>query len=394
MYLINPTPLKIGSAWRRRISDLPDISQEKRIPVASSVSAMTYAEAEVDRKLHQAHDNFATIFQASPAILCIIQLSTLRYCEVNRAYEQRTGYSRSEVLGKTCLEFCLCSNAEDFGHMFQKLITKGRVIGHQKVFQKKSGEPLITFLSSEIIEFGGEPCALLIAEDITMRQQAEEARLDLAQRLVNAQEAESTRVARELHDNIGQSLALFSMELETTKETLTGLSSDSDARLTHLADKLRDLGRAVGSLSHQLHSSELELLGFVAAVKSLCREFSEQYHVQVNCDCTGVPNNLAAEISLCLFRVTQEALHNIAKHSLAGTVNFKVHGTSHSLYLSISDDGVGFAQNNLKAKSGLGLTSMRERLHLIGGKFMITSKPGAGTRIGATVPIPNNPDCR
>jgi PAS domain S-box-containing protein len=386
--------LQIANPWGRRITDLPDISQKKRTPVVSGVSAMSYAEAEMDRNLHQARDNFATIFQTSPAILCIIQLSTLRYCEVNTAYEQHTGYTRSEVLGKTCLEFCLCSSAEDRDYIFQQLITKGRLIGQQKVFQTRTGEPLITFLSAEIIEFGGEPCALLIAEDITMRQRAEEARLDLAQRLINAQEAESTRVSRELHDNIGQSLALFSMELERTRLTLTGLSSDSDARLTHLADKVRDLSRAVGSLSHQLHSSELELLGFVAAVKSLCREFSEQYQVQVNCVCNGVPNNLDAEVSLCLFRVTQEGLHNIAKHSLAGTVNVKLHGTSHSLYLSISDDGVGFAQNNSRAKSGLGLTSMRERLHLLGGKFMITSKPGAGTRIGATVPIPNNPDCR
>ena len=233
---------------------------------------------------------------------------------------------------------------------------------------------------------------LVIAEDITIRQRSEEARLDLAQRLINAQEAESTRVARELHDNIGQSLALFSMELEKTRLILTGLSPDSDERLTHLADRLKDLGRAVGSLSHQLHSSELELLGFVAAVKGLCREFSEQYDVQVNCVCSGVPDDLRADISLCLFRVMQEGLHNIAKHSLAGTINIKVHGTSHSLYLSISDDGVGFAQNNSRARSGLGLTSMRERLHLIGGKFMITSKPGAGTRIGATVPIPITPD--
>ncbi len=394
MYLTHPVPGKVGNTWRRRISDLPDISQEQQTPVVSRVSATTFAEAKMDRKLHQARENFATIFQASPAILCIVQLSTLRYCEVNRAYERHTGYSRSEVLGKTCLDLGLWNNAEDRDHMFQQLLTKGRLFGRQKIFQTKSGESLITFLSAEIIEFGGEPCALLFAEDITKRQQAEEARLDLAQRLINAQEAESTRVARELHDNIGQSLALLGMELERTRLTLTGLSSDSEARLTHLTDKLRDLSRAVGSLSHQLHSSELELLGFVAAVKGLCQEFSEQYHVQVNCVNSGVPNDLNADISLCLFRVTQEALHNIAKHSLAGTVNLKLHGTSHSLYLSISDDGVGFAQNNPRAKSGLGLTSMRERLLLIGGKFMITSKPGAGTRIGATVPIPNNPDCR
>jgi PAS domain S-box-containing protein len=392
MYLLNPAPWKIGSAWPQRFYDLPYNAKGKRSPAAPRVSAMTHAEAKMHRDLHQARDNFATIFHTSPAILCIIQLNSLRYCEVNKAYEQHTGYTRDEVLGKTSLELGLWSNFEDREHTFQKLITKGRLLGHQRVFRTKTGEPLTTFLSAEIIEFDGEPCALVIAEDITMRQRSEEARLDLAQRLINAQEAESTRVARELHDNIGQSLALFSMELEKTRLILTGLSPDSDERLTHLADRLKDLGRAVGSLSHQLHSSELELLGFVAAVKGLCREFSEQYDVQVNCVCSGVPDDLRADISLCLFRVMQEGLHNIAKHSLAGTINIKVHGTSHSLYLSISDDGVGFAQNNSRARSGLGLTSMRERLHLIGGKFMITSKPGAGTRIGATVPIPITPD--
>ena len=94
----------------------------------------------MDRKLHQARENFATIFQASPAILCIVQLSTLRYCEVNRAYERHTGYSRSEVLGKTCLDLGLWNNAEDRDHMFQQLLTKGRLFGRQKIFQTKSGD--------------------------------------------------------------------------------------------------------------------------------------------------------------------------------------------------------------------------------------------------------------
>jgi PAS domain S-box-containing protein len=337
------------------------------------------------RDLHQARENFTTIFHASPAILCIIQLNSLRYCEINKSYERRTGYSRSEVLGKASLELGLWRNIEDRRRAFQKLLAKGSLRSRQEVFQTKTGESLTTFLSAEIIEFAGEQCALVIAEDITEWRQAEGARLDLAQRLINAKEAECTHVARELHDNIGQSLALFTMELDRTRLTLTDLSSESDAKLTRLCGKLKDLGQSVSNLSHQLHSSELELLGLAVAIRALCREFSEQYHVQANCRCSGVPDDLSADVSLCLFRVVQEALHNVAKHSQATMVDVEVRAAPDLLHLSISDNGVGFTPNASTARSGLGLISMRERLHLIGGKFIITSQPGSGTRVDATV---------
>jgi signal transduction histidine kinase len=138
---------------------------------------------------------------------------------------------------------------------------------------------------------------------------------------------------------------------------------------------------------HQLHSSELELLGLSVAVKALGREFSEQYHIQAHYKCSGIPDNLSADVSLCLFRVMQEALHNVAKHSHATKIDVDLLGTPTSLRLSISDDGVGFAPNAANARPGLGLTSMRERLHLIGGKFAIISKPGSGTRVEATVQL-------
>ena len=352
----------------------------------SGMSLVTNID-EVGRDLHRARSNFAAIFHASPIILCIIQLKGLRYCEVNKAYEQRTGYSRNEVLGKPSINFGLWSNVVDRESVFRKLLAEGSLHSHHENFQTKTGEPLHALLSAEIIEYGGEPCALVVAEDITMRQQAEEARLDLAQRLINAQEEQSIRVARELHDNIGQSLALFNMELEQTRLTLTNCSPEDDARLTLLCGRLKDLGRVVGNLSHQLHSSELDLLGLVVAIKGLCREFSEQYHVQINCVCNHVPDNLCSDISLCVFRVMQEALHNVAKHSQAKKIDIELHGVLNSLVLSISDDGVGFAPNNANARPGLGMTSMRERLHLVGGEFKISSKPGAGTRIEASVPL-------
>jgi PAS domain S-box-containing protein len=387
IHFINPLPWKSARTRPQGDRNLRDDVLGRRIALVSRESALTNLEEEVDRELRQAQDNFAAVFHASPAILCVIQLNGLRYREINKAYEQLTGYSRSEVLGRTSLNLGLWNNACHRKRMIQKLLSKGRLNRHQVVFQTKKGRPLTTFLSAEIIEFGGERCALVIAEDITVRRRAEEARVNLAQRLINAQEAECTRIAREIHDNIGQSLAMFSMELEKTRLTLADLRVDSNARLIHLGDKLKDFGRVVGNLSHQLHSSQLELLGFVVAVKGLCREFAEQYLIPAQCNCSGVLNNFSANVALCLFRVIQEALHNIAKHSHAKKVDVEVIGTRNKIHLKISDDGVGFAPNAQNTRSGLGLISMRERLHLIGGRFVIVSKPGCGMQIEATVPL-------
>jgi PAS domain S-box-containing protein len=388
MYLVNRAPWNITRARPEWPHFLLDDDTGEQIPFDSHMNAAIDAE-EADRELRQARDNFAAIFNASPAIICIIQLNGLQCREINKAYEQLLGYGRSEVIGNTSLKLGLWRNAEDRTRTIHKLLAKGRLRGHQEVFQTKTGQPLTTSLSAEIIEFGSEPCALVIAEDITTRCQAEQVLMNVAQRMINAQEAERTRVARELHDNVGQSLALFSMELERTRLLLPDLSPASEARLVRLSGKLKDLGREVGNLSHQLHSSELELLGLAVAVKALCREFSEQYQIQAHSKCSGIPDSLSPDLSLCLFRVMQEALHNAAKHSRATEIVVEVRGTSNSLSLFISDNGVGFDPNASKARVGLGMISMRERIHLIGGKFTITSKPGSGTRIEANIPITN-----
>ena len=344
---------------------------------------------EMDHHLHQARENFATIFHASPAILCIIQLNSLRYCDVNRAYEQCTGYRRAEVIGKASLKLGLWNTVAERDRMFHTLLKHGRVPQSEQVFQTKGGEPLITLLSAELIRFDGRPCALVTAEDITVRKQAEEARLVLAQRLINAQEAESRRVGQELHDSINHSLALLIMDLERTRMSLTDSSRETVARLERLSGKLKEVSQDVSNLSHRLHSSKLDLLGLEIAVRALSREFSEQYQIEARCECSGVPEDLSLEVSLCFFRVMQEALHNIAKHSHATEIDIRLNGTCDSLYLTISDNGVGFVHNAAKARLGLGLISMCERLHLVGGKFTITTKPGSGTRIEATLPMTN-----
>jgi PAS domain S-box-containing protein len=345
----------------------------------------TAAAIDEASALHHAQDNFAAVFSANPAVLCIIELNSLLYREINDAYERRTGYSRSEVLGNPSIGVGLWSNRDDRDQVFEKLMQDRSLHGHQGNFRTKAGEPFITLLSAQIIEFDNELCALIVAEDITKHRQAEEARMALIRRLVNNQEVERTRVARELHDSIGQSLALFGMELEAARLTLK-LTRDGDERMKHFCVKIKNLGHAVGTLSHQLHSSELELLGLVAAIKGLCREFTERYNIRVDCVCSDFPDNLDADVSLGLFRVIQEALHNVAKHSQAKKVAVEIRGVPDSVYLNVSDDGIGFTAKKVTGTRGLGLTSMRERIFLIRGELTITSTPGAGTRIEANVP--------
>ena len=220
--------------------------------------------------------------------------------------------------------------------------------------------------------------------DVEDQKQAELARADLSRRLMNAQEAERARIARELHDGIGQSLALLGVQLQRAgKPTSSGRKSPD---IGELCGKLKNIGHQVSRLSHQLHSSELEFLGLAVAIKSHCREFSEQYHIKVDCACSEIPSALDNAVALGFLRVVQEALHNVAKHSRATEVRVEMTYRNGELILNIADNGAGFDRNKVRDSPGLGMISMRERMHLIGGEFTIASEPGAGTKIQARAP--------
>jgi PAS domain S-box-containing protein len=223
--------------------------------------------------------------------------------------------------------------------------------------------------------------------DINDQKEAELARLELARRLMNAQEDERSRIARELHDSIGQSIAVLSFQMQRAGLELFESSLREHFAITELTGKLKDIGIQVGRLSHQLHSSELEYLGLGIAITSLCREFSEQYPITVECSCTDLPAELDNDVALGLLRVTQEALHNIAKHSQAENVQVELTGTPNELALLIRDDGVGFEMNKSRTAVGMGLISMRERMLLVGGAFDISSNPRQGTTIVARAPV-------
>ena len=223
--------------------------------------------------------------------------------------------------------------------------------------------------------------------DITEQKLAEEVLSSLSRKLIEAQETERARIARDLHDDIGQRLALLSVTLEGMKTVAPDSKNEIDNCVDELRKQILDISASVHALSHELHSSQLRHLGVVNAIRSFCMELSEQQKVAIDFVCKNAPATVPPDVSLCLFRVLQEALHNAVKHS--GVSHFEVEfcGTSEGVRLTVRDSGIGFDPEAAMKGGGLGLTSMRERLKLVDGELSIESQPTLGTVIHACVPL-------
>jgi signal transduction histidine kinase len=226
----------------------------------------------------------------------------------------------------------------------------------------------------------------------TLRRQLKEsemARIELSRRMINAQEADRIRISRELHDDIGQSLAVLKIQMLRGTEPTSGESQSRLGNLDEFAGRLDAIITKVSRLSHNLHSSALEFLGLSAAATSHCDECSQQLGFPIRFHCEGIPGDLDKTMALAFFRILQEGIHNALKHSHATSMKVSITGTNRDLNLEISDDGVGFDAEAERFGKGLGLISMRERACLIGGHYTVHSSPGCGTRISVYAPLPS-----
>ena len=228
---------------------------------------------------------------------------------------------------------------------------------------------------------------LIFSEDITHRKHGEEALLGMSRKLIEAHEQERTRIGRDLHDDVVQRLALLSIELEGVEQDVPDAVSELRSRIVALRDQTTQITNDVQLLSHELHSSKLEYLGIVGAAKNFCKEFSEGQKVEIDFQTHDLPTALPTELSLSLFRVLQEALRNATKHSGVKRFEVRLWGSTGAINLTISDLGTGFDQEAAMKSTGLGLTSMQERLRLVDGELSINSQPKGGTTVHARVPF-------
>jgi PAS domain S-box-containing protein len=313
---------------------------------------------------------------------------------------------RLTYLNKTGIDFTACESTPDQGESWVGSIYADDLAAFQQTeseaSEKESGFSreyrlrradgeyrwMLDVAAPRLNEDGSFAGHIGSASDITDQKLAQEALRNVGGRLIEAQEKERSRIARELHDDICQKLALLSMELEMSKRGCHSSGSSMEIRIEEMRQHCSGIANDVQALSHELHSSRLDYLGLTVALQSFCQEITQQHSVNVDFRCENVPDSLPKDIALSLFRIAQEGLHNSLKYSGVDRFSMKLHGGDGRIHLEINDSGVGFNVEAAKGSRGLGLISMQERAYLVNGSFSLESKEGRGTRILVSVPVP------
>jgi signal transduction histidine kinase len=238
-----------------------------------------------------------------------------------------------------------------------------------------------------VAHVNGEPAMIRgFTIDVSRSRQAEAALRDLSGRLINAQEEERSRVARELHDDLSQRMALLSIELEQMADAMS-TSAKMRRRFESIQNQAQEISSDIHRLSHRLHPSKLDHLGLAAAIKSLCEQINASGKLRVYLHQQGFTETLPKDFTLCLFRIAQETLRNAVKHSQATHVRVIVQMLNDVVRLTVVDDGCGFDMRSPSFAEGLGFVGMRERLRIVGGDLEISSQRAHGTRIEVTIPL-------
>jgi PAS domain S-box-containing protein len=360
------------------------------IALQSALIAALFWQRAQKRKtesaLRQSEQKFSKSFHRSPLAVTLTRLSDARYVEVNDTFEQQTGWTRHDVIGRTPFDLRIWETPSQRVAMIDQLRITGHVRDLEFRARRRDGTIITALGSVELIDVNGEACALCVAADISERKLAEEALAGVGRTLIEAQEAERTRIARELHDDINQRVAVLAMNLSMLRRELPASERDTAERLGEAHEEIKTLATDIQALSHRLHTSRLEYIGLEGAVTGFCRELSERQKLKIALRIENLTEALPPETALCLFRVLQEAVHNALKYSGTEECDVWLVGTASDVELTVRDSGAGFDADNLEGQ-GLGLISMRERLRLVKGQLSIESRPQHGTTVRATVPV-------
>ena len=351
------------------------------------------ARKQAEETLRESEEKFRSVFQDAGVGMIIVSPEG-RFLAANATFCSYLGYTEEELRAKTVQSVTAAEDWPAFSKRLSKTLSEGR--GFQR-FEKrclhKSGRIVYTESSASLIRNREGVPQYFVGEvlDVTKRKEAEALLAGVSRKLIEAQELERQRIARELHDDIGQRLALVAVGFDQIRQRAPGLPPEVLRRMRELQGQTMELSTDVQTMSHALHAPKLELLGLVAAMKSMCNEFAEHQRMEIDFRGHDLPSPLPSEASLCLSRVLQEALQNAAKHSGVKHVDVQLNGTIEDVQLTVSDFGKGFDLTLALKGRGLGLTSMQERVRVLNGTVAIRSKPMGGTTIHVRIPVRSEP---
>jgi PAS domain S-box-containing protein len=378
MYItVTGVQLPDGPAW---LAFIADITERKR----------------AEEALRESEEKFSKAFRSSPDGLAISELESGRLIEINDGYCHLYGYGREELIGPRAREVRIWEDPQDRADFIGKLKMDGFVRNLEARTRTCTGEMRVVLLSAEPIEVVGKACIVSVLHDITDRKRAElekeaaiareqEARLEYTLQLIASQEAERTRIAAELHDSLGQNLLLIKnhAQFAMMKGNIADDLVEQIEAISSLA--VQSISEARG-ISHDLHPYQLDHLGLTRALKAMIEKAEESSGVAFKHKFDNVDDLFPKDAALNLYRVIQESLNNILKHSHASQARFTLERDVHEVQLTIVDDGRGFTPKK-KNGSGMGLKNIAERSRILGGKLKVDSTPGQGARIEIVIPI-------
>jgi PAS domain S-box-containing protein len=338
--------------------------------------------------LRESEKRFRVMADTTPSLvwMCDVQGKITYLNERRIAF---TGLDPDAGYGDTWIDYVHPDDRRNVHDVFSEALEGRRAFSHE--YRLRRGDNVYRWMFDVATpRFNGDASFagfIGSAIDVTDQKLARHALEKVSGQLIEAQEKERRRIARDLHDDVCQRLALLSVELDQANRNANESGKARKQRLTEIRQHCAEIAGDVQSLSHELHSSKLDYLGVVSAIRGFCREFSKQHEVNVEFTDRDVPAEVPRDVSLCLFRVTQEALHNAVKYSGVTEYRVELKAVAGEIQLIVSDSGKGFDVDAAKGNRGLGLVSMQERVHLVHGNLHMESEPRKGTKILAIVPL-------
>lgn len=347
---------------------------------------------QIEEALKKCEEKFLRAFRESPLSLSLTSAKDHRYIEVNETFERISGWSRNELIGRTPFDIKIWVDPSQRIDIVKRLLSEGTVRDFQVLARMRNQEVRTILIDAALVEIDGETCVLGLCADVTDLKRAEEAKQAelalsrMARRLIEAQEAERSGIARELHEYV-ERLTLLSVGMGHLRQDTSESVPEFSQQIEKARQEIEDLVIDIQTLSQRLHSSKLEYLGLAAAARNYCKEFSEQKKIEIDFAPENITEQIPQEVSLCLFRVLQEALQIAVNDSGSQRLRVLLGGGSNEIYLTVRNSGIGFDMENAPEALGLGLAIIKERLKLVDGELSIESQRGSGTTIHARVPL-------